>query len=625
MIKACCGAGKTRVLIGAALEDKSRKAMILSFNRALAEETSEKVKDYDHIEVYNIHSLASVLYGKPVPDNRTLQSLLSDDFKETPDIGLLCVDEIQDVFTVQIEFIALLVKAIECKMKVAPDLLLVGDSAQMLYEFMYGNQPSLFSTYRALSDLRWKKMQLTQTQRLTPEIVTLVNRFFRHPDDDAIVSAKAPTGVLPRVVIGNDSHLIELVDELLLTTAPGDLMINCYTLKSTFIAIVEAHLVSKGVPVHNTMYPQPVIEKDVEAQGKVILTTYHRAKGLERKTVLVVGLTASYWLMNDRPTDADGLPVTTAPGHVAVTRAMERLYMFCHAYQGLYPTVPSVSELRKCATVTVHQNPAKLTTLIDRDDERRSKPKASGMLFEYFAQWSKDGTMDRFAADVVKGETAWWGGSEGKDDWGFAKTDENEQKLIELFDAETIGMAVAILCSNFEAQVIDSLSSSIKQGARFRKYHDFWNWQIKRVKYPWDSDKSGLMALSCAIMGTSQHAIRVGGISTKMQEWASLPNKARLAAAAGLTSICRKIVSDVGGPSHIDTVCTAKGTVDVMANGRPIMFTTCTPDHLAEGALRRIAWGLMFNDDMDLYFLDNYTKITYTAKNFDEHAEALNA
>ena len=259
VVKACCGAGKTRVLVGAAMQDPTTTALIVSFNRSLAEETAFKVKAHPHIVVSTIHGLASSVYGTSVPDNRTLCELIETNAPmNTPDgpplnsIGLLCIDEIQDVFAVHIRFLAAFVR---WQLR-APQLLLVGDSAQELYRFMHGDEPSLFERYKLLDDRKWNTMELTKTQRLTPEMTALINRCFRGPDDPPLVSAKPPSGRLPELVVGVDRELLRTVDRLLEEFGPANLMVVSYTLKAAWAAVVEGHLIDKKVAVHNTMSPR---------------------------------------------------------------------------------------------------------------------------------------------------------------------------------------------------------------------------------------------------------------------------------------------------------------------------------------------------------------------------------
>lgn len=622
VVAACCGAGKTRVLIGAALaEPEDSRSLILSFNRALADETRIKVEEHaERIEVQNIHRMATEVYGTTVPDNRTLQAMLDDpDAEMDPDgthsdYTLIAIDEIQDVFGIHIQFIVRLLQ----HQRVFPSLLLVGDDAQTLYEFMHQGQRSLFVNYRSLTPpgARWRKMALTKTQRLTPEITEFVNRFFREPHHPPLVSAKPwGTAPRPRVVFGREHDLIRTLSGMLERHGPGNVMVTCYTLKSPFVAVVEAYLVQLGVPTHNTMY-----SRDEDPSGKVLLATYHRAKGLERHAVLCIGLTAHYWCLNDRPVGPDGAPVVTPPGHVAVTRAMHELVMFSHGFHGMYPTIPDFDTLRQYADIEDLEYVKPLSKVIEGSDKWKAKCNSNDkeMVFDRFAQWLPDNTMAKITAGISFDSEldGWWGGDGGGDFFNEPDADVNEIELIQDFGDDVIATALNIWLSEFQCREVETLHNAVRKGhgARNKYEHAYWASQKRRVWYPWNSAKTSNAAFLAALMHQGTHAVQVGGVGTEMSRFSELDQRDRAGYFRGFQELCTRVRSELRGAVYntmIELDDDRVGVVDIVHDDCAVAFTTSDENHLTEEVIRKIWWNAIFHGNTRVYYLNSYISREY--------------
>lgn len=651
VIKACCGAGKTRVLVGAALEDRRKRVLILSFNRALAEETRAKLKSYRNVDVMTIHKCASLVYGRTVPDNRTLMTLIGKAHmkKEYGGYDLIEFDEGQDVFGVQIQFAALLV----AHQQVPPALLIVGDNAQTLYRFLHGDESqSLLQEHSALTatsgPVRWTEKTLFKTQRLTPEITTFVNRYFRHPTDPPLVSAKPPSGVLPEVLIGSDRELLSLVEDLTKRHKPGDVMILCNTLRAKYFAPVETHLVRRGVPVYNVLYDQggtcddEAIERirrkrgavgGNTSEGKVILSTYHRSKGLERPVVLVVGLTGSFWCMEK--TVHNDEPCTSAPAHVAVTRAMDRLVLFMHSYQGMYPTIPSLDDVREVAKVRMYQTPANFDKVVEKDAERKERADKqvqrdkergtpSNIIFQNFAKWTPEAAMTTFASSVrkINAPGGWWGGTNWDGD-GPPESEDAEIELLSSLDDDVLTNAINIYLTEFDCPVMERIKEAAESGRRssFRYYDSKWTPKLGTIRLPWTGVKTSAKALELAIVHDGLHAVQVGGIGERMHTWENDP-KWRQDMEKGFAVICRRLRSEL---ASTDVQCNVtgvndkdnfQGEIDITSDGNAVAFTTSDENNLTESALRRIMWGTdLLGGAVKLYFLKTYTSGLFIADN----------
>ena len=63
---------------------------------------------------------------------------------------------------------------------------------------------------------------------------------------------------------------------------------------------------------------------------KILITNFHKAKGLERKLVLVLGFDSSYFEYYNKQTSEEDRQHITNPLYVVLTRASERLILLHH-------------------------------------------------------------------------------------------------------------------------------------------------------------------------------------------------------------------------------------------------------------------------------------------------------
>jgi DNA helicase-2/ATP-dependent DNA helicase PcrA len=259
----------------------------------------------------------------------------------------LFVDEMQDVNPAQFRLLTALLSD-------EPDLFVVGDPNQSVYGFN-GADPSLL--YRLPEILRGTRViRLDENHRCTPQVVAVATAVLRDSQTDETVLGEIDAATSSRVdgpvptVIAHASD----AEEAAWTAArarqshtPGRRWSSIAVLARTNaqLATVQAAMEAANVPfqvagsdlgpasdVRGGAWRRRTDHDDEEEEeidevdhDRVVLTTFHRAKGLQWHTVVIIGLSTGLMpLASARTTEA--VDEERRLLYVALTRAEEELW-----------------------------------------------------------------------------------------------------------------------------------------------------------------------------------------------------------------------------------------------------------------------------------------------------------
>jgi DNA helicase-2/ATP-dependent DNA helicase PcrA len=301
----------------------------------------------------------------------------------------LFVDEMQDVNPAQFRLLTALLSD-------EPDLFVVGDPNQSVYGFN-GADPSLL--YRLPEILRGTKViRLDENHRCTPQVVAVATAVLRDSETDETVlgeidaaSSSRVDGPVPTVI----AHASD-ADEAAWTAArakqsrtPGQRWSSIAVLARTNAQLVaiKAAMETANVPCQvagSDLGPASDLrgggwrrserereredEEDVDPidHDRVVLTTFHRSKGLQWHTVLIIGLSSGLMPLASAHT-AEAVNEERRLFYVALTRAEEELWCSWSAGDGtaehptgsvrapspwLEPVERTIAQLTKAAAPT---------------------------------------------------------------------------------------------------------------------------------------------------------------------------------------------------------------------------------------------------------------------------------
>jgi len=305
VVTACPGAGKSTVfregLRAIAMADPFAAVAIISYNRALKNETEAKVTKMDFPETFQVdtftsHGLLGQMYGSIIPDDLTAYQLLRASKKKSTapaDYSFIFIDEAQDMSTLT----KMIINHLISRLPAPPVMFVVGDLRQQLYGEM--NMDLTGSTaLRSPSEVfdvlgEWRSVNFNRSFRLSPKSADWLSTAFRLAGPDRIIGANTRSDNVDvsyaQELPGTDmqDRALNAILELLRTYAPGQILFAALSVDTSGeIRNVVNKLYKNNIPVYVSDYLRGTSNGD-EADGKILVTTCHQAKGLERAATLV--------------------------------------------------------------------------------------------------------------------------------------------------------------------------------------------------------------------------------------------------------------------------------------------------------------------------------------------------
>ncbi|KAG8625549.1 hypothetical protein KVT40_005950 [Elsinoe batatas] len=351
IIDAVAGSGKTTTILHLAQAAPDVKFLVLVYNTRLMVETAQRAEALrlENLVVLNYHALGTRFYTTECATDQGLKRIVEDDMQTLdnqplPDFSILVMDEQQDLNPILKRFTH---KILQDRANAgangapvsSPRLVLLGDSRQELYSF--NNADSRFLTladrpevFGSVNRQEWVRITQTISNRLTRPNIDFINAHLLTGQSDVTIravkerDAEGKPFTNPRYVICDpERDVVEEVRRLLRTPGytPEDVIVLAPSVRGRSAALYLANdLALSNIPVYRSDSDNSDIAPEV-ARGKVLICTYHQAKGIERKAAIVLGFDESYHNFYDKVTDVP--TAASNPLYVAATRALEHLVL----------------------------------------------------------------------------------------------------------------------------------------------------------------------------------------------------------------------------------------------------------------------------------------------------------
>lgn len=366
IVDACAGSGKTTTILHLARSAPATKFLVLVYNRRLMQETEERMQSLglNNVTVLNYHTLGVRYYTAECSTDQGLKRVVEDNMSIMPDMCLpefsvLVMDEQQDMTPILKRFVDKVIrdkgfshtKKPPTGMKNKLRVVVLGDKRQEVYGF--NNADSRFLTmaerpevFGYVNSHAWTRADQTTSNRITRQNVDFINqqmlkrplgaamRAVREQNDHGIAFPK------PRYVICDPYD--DLLDEVLRlldmgSLSPTDIIVLAPSVRGSSPTIYLANaLALRGIPVFRSDSDVSDIAPEV-ARGKVLICTYHQAKGIERKASIVLGFDQNYHNWYNKVSEPPA--ATSNPQYVAATRSLEHLVLV-HEFRS--PPLPFV-------------------------------------------------------------------------------------------------------------------------------------------------------------------------------------------------------------------------------------------------------------------------------------------
>lgn len=340
------GAGKTTTIFQIAYSFPQTSICQITFNKKLKMEVRAKA-DFYAIEslssknIHTYHSFAKHLYAETLAHTDEGIRMIVEEDREpvaTLDYDIVIVDEVNDMRELLCVFIHKLLKDVRKSTGRYPQLILLGDKNQGVYEFLGSRVAFLTHAPKIFTYLQFTNYTLSYSFRLTDNMRDFTNNVLLG-EKRIVTNKKGPkVGIITQNDFTKLEHAIAssiLKAKIKYNLTDGDIAILAPTLHNKsgladtpkMIHRLENLLVGYGYKVYFPGSDDTELDEKV-IRNRVVFSAYPSSKGCEWKYVVVLGITGEYFNFFGKDLDFTKCPSSM---YVALTRASQKLVIVCNS------------------------------------------------------------------------------------------------------------------------------------------------------------------------------------------------------------------------------------------------------------------------------------------------------
>jgi len=360
-VNSVAGSGKTTTVLHMAKQYKDESILLLTYNARLKMETRKKKDNLGlrNLEVHSYHSFCVSNYDNRCYKDAAIINLLKDNKKSLKkfNYSIIVVDEAQDMNKIYYKLVNKILSDNlgKCRMCV------IGDKYQSIYQFNGADSRfiTLAENVFKPNDLPWKELKLSVSFRITNQMASFLNKcvmkfdYIRaNKDGNKVRYIMTDTFNFERPVFEVLHYLNECIYDDIFILAPSVKKGK----NDSPVRVLANKLTDFGIPIYVPTDDDEKLDEEI-IKNKIVFSTFHQVKGLERKNVIVYGFDESYFQLFNKNADINFCPNEI---YVALTRGIENLTVF-HSTQKNYLPFLDDDELEG----TVYYEISKLHTVYD--------------------------------------------------------------------------------------------------------------------------------------------------------------------------------------------------------------------------------------------------------------------
>jgi hypothetical protein len=332
IVDSVAGSGKTTTILFTASTLPQKRILVITYNSRLKAETRERVRKnkLTNLEVHSYHSLGLQYYTTPCNTDTHLMNILRKEMGPRGQLkfDILILDECQDMRKDYYFFVRKFIKDMK---NPALQILVMGDNMQCVYGFLEADTRYLGLADKVFpSTLSWERCSLRTSYRITKPMEWFLNDVvLGFPRMKSIKESTIPIKYYTGDPFFKVPQALAQEIQMLLSTGlkPSDIFVLAPSIKTQNpmnpIKKFENILVNMGIPCFVPTSDEEGLNDEV-VHGKVVFSTFHQSKGLERKIVIVMSFSMSYYYVFKK----DLREVCPNLLYVAATRASQALYLW---------------------------------------------------------------------------------------------------------------------------------------------------------------------------------------------------------------------------------------------------------------------------------------------------------
>jgi hypothetical protein len=365
IVNAVAGSGKTTTILHIGLKYPDKKILLLTYNTRLRQETNIKIDEnnINNIECHTYHSYFCKYYDACYKDSDMIKIINKKiETKNNTIYDIIIPDECQDMTFIYYKAILKIFK--DNINRENSSICILGDERQNIFQF--NNADSRFIKLAEnifnINKKEFIRCSLTMSYRLTNQMSSLLNDCMLK--DIKINTCRDNNKV--RYIIGNSYIPQNIENEIFYYKNMGyewdDIFIlapSCRN-KTPFIKISN-YLKDKyknKIPIYVSNDTEDIssLEKQDIINNKLVFTTFHQTKGLERKVVIVMNFDYSYFRFYARKEEKKTCPNIL---YVALTRSKEKMTLFHDSKFNIVPFINNKKFFNYIDLIDKYQYPTK--------------------------------------------------------------------------------------------------------------------------------------------------------------------------------------------------------------------------------------------------------------------------
>ena len=370
-VDAVAGSGKTTLSLKMAEKYPSKKLLLLTFNAKLKSETRRRTKDVGltNLEAHSFHAFGVKYYCDTCIRDEDLSAIVLQNMepKRKSTFDIIILDESQDLKPLFYQYVLKIFQ--DFARPSQTKLCILGDVFQMVYEVFGADARFLQHSPQCfpLNQAPWLSRPMHTTYRLTRSMVHFLNRCVI--GQERLFSTKSHDEKVDLFEIswnkdGMTNELANLWNNLMQRGyKDGEIMILSPSVKSPKIGHPVNrfihYLTNRGHQIFVDQSHDDYSATEDETTNKILFTNFVKAKGLERKLVVVLYFDRHYFDFYAK--NLSPQTVTNAM-YVALTRAKEKLVLVKDTRSEHLPflNLKVLMSPSMLPFVTVHQSAAKV-------------------------------------------------------------------------------------------------------------------------------------------------------------------------------------------------------------------------------------------------------------------------
>jgi len=337
-VNSVAGSGKTTTVLHMAKELCKQSILLLTYNARLKLETRKRKNELglNNLSVDSYHSFCVGNYNRKCFKDSIIIKILDENSKPLKKFSynIIVVDEAQDMNKLYYKLVNKIISdnGGDCK------ICIIGDKYQSIYQFNNADYRFITLAEKIFkpNELEWKELKLSTSFRITNQMANFINQCvmgFNYINANKV-------GEKVRYIMTetfNYDRPYEEVMHYLKDCHFDDIFILAPSVKKgkndSPIRVLANILTKMGVPIHVPTDDDEKLDEDI-VKNKIVFSTFHQAKGLERKNVIVYGFDESYFQIFNKDADPNVCPNEL---YVAITRASEGLTILHNTQKNYVP------------------------------------------------------------------------------------------------------------------------------------------------------------------------------------------------------------------------------------------------------------------------------------------------